>query len=151
MTDVLGILAYLVLPLVGMVVWRLDFIREMPLGARLGVAMAAGSLIVALLMSSLSVLGIEWSRTVIFTILAIVIAFGVRKQRFRFPSGGGVSAPLIATAGCWLLTLYGTLTARHSCGDLQFTWGPKAIRWFRAGGLDPDVLHAWPQLTVDYP
>jgi hypothetical protein len=51
----------------------------------------------------------------------------------------------------WLLTLYGTLTARESCGDLQFTWGPKAIKFFRAGGLDPNVLHTWPQLTVDYP
>lgn len=59
--------------------------------------------------------------------------------------------PIVPIAFCWLLTLYGTLTARHSCGDLQFTWGPKAIRWFRAGGLDPQVLHTWPQLTVDYP
>ncbi|MGZ5433518.1 MAG: hypothetical protein ACXW5U_00150 [Thermoanaerobaculia bacterium] len=155
MTDVLGVLAYLVLPLVGLVVWRLDFIREMPLGARIGVATAAGALIVALVMSALSVVGIEWSRTVIFAILAIVIVLGVRKQRFRFESGGAASAlqkaALSGTAFCWLLTLYGTLTARHSCGDLQFTWGPKAIRWFRAGGLDPDVLHTWPQLTVDYP
>ncbi|MGZ5472362.1 MAG: hypothetical protein ACXW31_00235 [Thermoanaerobaculia bacterium] len=155
MTDVLGVLAYLVLPLVGLVVWRLDFIREMPLGARIGVATAAGALIVALVMSALSVVGIEWSRTVIFAILAIVILLGVRKQRFRFESGGAASAlqkaALSGTAFCWLLTLYGTLTARHSCGDLQFTWGPKAIRWFRAGGLDPDVLHTWPQLTVDYP
>jgi hypothetical protein len=150
MTDVLGLLAYLVLPLVGLVVWRLDFIRTMPLGARLGVAMAAGSLIVALLMSSLSVIGIEWSRTVLFAILAAIIFFGVRKQRFRTPIRGLTLADA-GTAMCWLLTLYGTLTARHSCGDLQFTWGPKAIRWFRAGGLDPDVLHTWPQLTVDYP
>ena len=151
MTDVLGLLAYLVLPLVGLVVWRFDFMREMPLGARLGVAMAAGSLIVALMMASLSVIGIEWSRTVIFTILAILIAFGVRKQSFRLESGGGASALQIGTAFFWLLTLYGTVTARHSCGDLQFTWGPKAVRWFRAGGLDPQVLHTWPQLTVDYP
>jgi hypothetical protein len=150
MTDVLGVLAYLVLPLIGMVVWHLDFIREMPLGARLGVATAAGSLIVAVLMSSLSVIGVEWSRTLIFTILAIVIVFGVRRHRLRFENGG-LTLVDAGTAFCWLLTLYGTLTARHSCGDLQFTWGPKAIRWFRAGGLDPDVLHTWPQLTVDYP
>jgi hypothetical protein len=57
----------------------------------------------------------------------------------------------VAIAVPWLLTLYGTLTARESCGDLQFTWGPKAIQFFRAGGLDPKVLHTWPQLTVDYP
>ena len=156
MTDFLGLLAYLVLPLVGLVVWRLDFIRTMPLGPRLGVAMAAGSLIVALVMSGMSVVGIEWSRTVIFAVLAVIVALGVRKHRFRFESGGGGASPLqtwalAGTAICWLLTLYATLTARHSCGDLQFTWGPKAIRWFRAGGLDPQVLHTWPELTVDYP
>ena len=163
MTDVLGLAAYLVLPLVGLVVWRLDFIREMPLGARLGVAMAAGSLIVALVMSALSVVGIEWSRTVIFAILAIVIGaaiYGLRVARATTPEHESPrdsplatrsSIALAGTAFFWLLTLYGTLTARHSCGDLQFTWGPKAIRWFRAGGLDPDVLHTWPQLTVDYP
>ncbi|HEX6099113.1 MAG TPA: hypothetical protein VF432_22560 [Thermoanaerobaculia bacterium] len=170
MTDVLGLLAYLVLPLVGMVVWRLDFIREMPLGARLGVAMAAGSLIVALLMSSLSVIGIEWSRTVLFALLAMIGFLGFlgvprvpRGRYFEQPEEpeelrgtprnrrGWWRTADAGTAFCWLLTLYGTLTARHSCGDLQFTWGPKAIRWFRAGGLDPDVLHTWPQLTVDYP
>ncbi|HEY0372309.1 MAG TPA: hypothetical protein VGD79_09925 [Thermoanaerobaculia bacterium] len=151
MTDVLELLAYLVLPLIGLVVWRFDFVREMPICARLGVATAAGALIVAVTMSSMSVIGIEWSRTAIFAVLAIVIAFGVWKQRFRLERGGRVSALQIAIAATWLLTLYGTLTARHSCGDLQFTWGPKAIRWFRAGGLDPQVLHTWPQLTVDYP
>ena len=159
MTDILGIAAWLVLPLVGMIVWRLDFIREMPLGARLGVAMAAGSLIVALVMSGLSVIGIEWSRTVIFTILAIVIGTGLMGRRGRTGPIGRPIGPVrpispigpVLIAVCWLLTLYGTLTARHSCGDLQFTWGPKALRWFRAGGLDPDVLHTWPQLTVDYP
>jgi hypothetical protein len=40
------------------VVWRFDFIREMPLGARLGVAIGRGSLIVAIVMSSLSVIGV---------------------------------------------------------------------------------------------
>jgi hypothetical protein len=163
MTEVLGLLAYLLLPLVGLVVWRLDFVREMPLPARLGVAMAAGSLIVALLMSALSLIGIEWSRTVILTLLAILIGVAIYQLRAASPtspaparapasqSGARNLIALSGIAGCWLLTLYGTLTARESCGDLQFTWGPKAIRWFRAGGLDPAVLHTWPQLTVDYP
>ena len=152
MTDVLGLLAWLALPLVGVVVWRLELLRGIPLGARLGVATAAGALIVALLMSTMSVLGLEWSRTVLFPILVAIAIVGWRGARKGAPeprprswvAAGGV-------VGCWLLTLYGTITARESCGDLQFTWGPKAIRWFRAGGLDPAVLHTWPQLTVDYP
>jgi hypothetical protein len=149
-TEVLGLLAYLILPLVGMVVWR--FVPAV--GARWSVATAAGALIVALMMSALSVLGIEWSRTVLFTLLAIVIAIGVYAGRASARPDGLKPVLRLADSGtfaAWLLTLYGTITARSSCGDLAFTWGPKAIRWFRAGGLDPDVLKTWPQLTVDYP
>lgn len=153
MNEVLGILTYLVLPAIGVIVWRLDFVRAMPLSARLGVAMATGSLIVAVLMSILSVIGIEWSRTVLAPILLAIAIAGIvlaRRNRANAREARPTFA-LIGVAIFWLLTLYGTLTARSSCGDLQFTWGPKAIRWFRAGGLDPQVLHTWPQLTVDYP
>jgi hypothetical protein len=148
-TEVLGLLAYAVLPLVGMVVWRLADVR-----AKWSVAMAAGALIVALLMSGLSVIGIEWSRGVLFTLLAILIGIGVYLRRVEVRADGPKLVLHRADAGtlaAWLLALYGVVTARSSCGDLAFTWGPKAIRWFRAGGLDPDVLRTWPQLTVDYP
>ena len=148
-TELLGLLAYLILPLVGMVFWRVA-----PPGARWAVCTAAGALIVALLMSLLSVLGVEWTRAVLFTLLAVFIGAGVYAKRRSPPN----VAPKLdwhwadaGTAIAWLLMLYGTITARSSCGDLAFTWGPKAIRWFRAGGLDPDVLKTWPQLTVDYP
>jgi len=153
MNEVLGLLAYLTLPLIGAIAWRLDFVRAMPLSARLGVAMATGSLVVALLMSILSILGIEWSRTVLIPILLAIAVAGIVMSR-RSASGARDAKPTFALAGValfWMLTLYGTLTARVSCGDLQFTWGPKAVRWVRAGGLSPQVLHTWPQLTVDYP
>ena len=148
-TEVLGLLAYLILPLVGMVVWR--FV-DVP--ARWSVAMAAGSLIVALLMSALSVIGVEWSRTVLFALLAAIIGAGAYVGRASARPDG--LKPVLhwadlGTVVAWLFVLYGVVTARSSCGDLAFTWGPKAIRWFRAGGLDPDVLKTWPQLTVDYP
>jgi hypothetical protein len=174
-TEILGLLSYLVLPLVGMVVWRFTNVR-----ARWAVATAAGALIVALLMSLLSVIGVEWSRGVIFTLLAVIIAYGIHvarpsgragrpSGRAGRPSGRAVRASLRAgraearptlralhwadagTLAAWLLVLYGVTTARSSCGDLAFTWGPKAIRWYRAGALDPAVLKRWPQLTVDYP
>ena len=44
-TDILGLLAYLILPLVGTIVWRCT-----PASERWRVAAAAGALIVALLM-----------------------------------------------------------------------------------------------------
>lgn len=142
MTDVLGLAAYLVLPLIGLAAWRL----ALPWTARIGVAMATGALIVALFMSALSVIGIEWSRSILLPLLALGLLAKRGGEKEPKPTW-----PLIGVALFWLLTLYGVVTARESCGDLQFTWGPKAIRWFRAGGLDPAVLHTWPQLTVDYP
>ena len=33
------------------------------------------------------------------------------------------------------LTIYGLLDARESCGDLHFFWGPKAIHFYRHGGI----------------
>jgi hypothetical protein len=145
-----GLVAYLLLPLVGMVVWRF-----VPAAGRWSVMTAAGALITALLLSLLSVLGIEWTRSVIFTLLALILAAGVWVRRTSPPASPGERLVFhwadAGTGMAWLLVLYGTITARSSCGDLAFTWGPKAIRWFRAGGLDPAVLKTWPQLTVDYP
>jgi hypothetical protein len=145
-----GLVAYLLLPLVGMVVWRF-----VPAPGRWSVLTAAGALVTALLLSLLSVLGIEWTRTGIFTLLALIVGAGVWIRRTAPPAPPAEKFVFhwadAGTAMAWLLALYGTITARSSCGDLAFTWGPKAIRWFRAGGLDPAVLKTWPQLTVDYP
>jgi hypothetical protein len=45
---------------------------------------------------------------------------------------------IIASAGfaaIAILLIYGLLTARMSCGDLHFFWGPKAVRFYRDGGV----------------
>ena len=41
-------------------------------------------------------------------------------------------AALIVIASC---SVYGLLDARQSCGDLHFFWGPKAIHFYRDGGV----------------
>jgi len=159
MTFVLAMIAYLALPLIGIAVWRLDFVRRETPGVRIAIATAAGALLVGIVMCAMSVLGIEWSGTILFPLFAAIAIAGLWTAGVFAAWQGGVPAartirPIwftVAIAVPWLLTLYGTLTARESCGDLQFTWGPKAIQFFRAGGLDPKVLHTWPQLTVDYP
>jgi hypothetical protein len=158
MTDVLGLLAWLLLPAIGIGVWRVSCVRPLPLTARLAIAMAAGSLLVALTMAAMSLLGIEWSRGKLLAVTILFIAAGatlVYRHREHVASVAVTAGPdRVAIAGiavCLLLTFYGTITARESCGDLPFTWGPKAVRWVRAGGLDPGVLRTWPQLTVDYP
>ncbi|HKR63611.1 MAG TPA: hypothetical protein VJZ00_07755 [Thermoanaerobaculia bacterium] len=148
MTVVLALLAYLALPVIG---WGVAVRREPP-GVRIAVATAAGGLIVGIVMSAMSVLHIEWSRTVLLPVLALIaIALNRWSAGRPRPAADGRGGRRYTWLVPWLFTVYGTITARESCGDLQFTWGPKAIQFFRAGGLDPKVLHAYPQLTVDYP
>jgi hypothetical protein len=156
MTDLLAFASYLLLPLIGIAVWRVDIVRRETQLVRLAVATGAGALIVGLLMATLSLIGVQWSRTTLFTPLALVVIAGVilvrrspdvtrstSRRWNRFALGG--------TIAMWLLTFYGTITARESCGDLHFTWGTKAVRWFHAGKIDADLLRTHVQLTTDYP
>lgn len=152
MTDVFGVLAYLLLPVIGIGIWRLDAVRRLPAYARAGVATAAGALIVAVAMAAFSLVGIEWSRTAMVIVVALFAVGGLIGVRGDGKAAASdFTATDLALAAPVALSFYGSITARQSCGDLAFTWGPKAIRWLRAGGIDVGVLKTWPQLTVDYP
>jgi hypothetical protein len=155
-TDVLGFVAYLVLPLIGIGIWRVPFVRSQTLSVRLAVATAVGAWTLPAVMFLMSVAGMQWSRTILFAVVLLLAAGGVMLLR-RAPRPevahakpwnpfalGGVSI-------AWVLTLYGTVTARETCGDLHFTWGTKAVRFFRAGRIDTDLLREYIQLTTDYP
>lgn len=155
MTDVLGFAAWLLLPLFGLWVWRFRSVARMDRPARVALALAAGALTVVLVMCALSLFNVEWSRTSVLLPLTAIAAAGVAGARGRrIPTldrrSHRPSLALLGTVGAWLLTVYGTVTARESCGDLYFGWGAKAVRFFRAGGIDAAVLHRWP-LTPDYP
>lgn len=154
MTGVLGFVAYLLLPLIGIGVWRVEVVRKLPLAARLAVAFAAGILITTIVMAAMSLVGLEWNRTKLFIILGVIAALGWRSV------AATTSAPRAPRPAPWwpilifvILTAYGVMTARESAGDLHFFWGPKAVRFFRAGGIDaaylrtPDYQPAHP----DYP
>jgi hypothetical protein len=155
MTDALGLAAYLLLPLAGIGIWSVRAVGRETLGVRITIAAAAGALAVSFTMTLLTLAGIRWSRTSIVPLLVLCMISGIVLIRRARPASEESSrwnrTALTATAFVWLLTLYGTATARESCGDLHFTWGTKAIRWFRAGGLDAEVLRTYPQLTTDYP
>jgi hypothetical protein len=156
---VYALAAFLLLPVIGIGICAAGFVRRMPWYGRLAMATAAGALIVGVVMALMSLAGLDWSRTSLLPPLALITIAGVAAVR-RFPPLAPPPAPArtpwewAAVGGsiaCWLVTLYGTVTARETCGDLPLTWGPKAIKFFRAGGIDAGVLHAYPQLTVDYP
>lgn len=139
----IGFLAYLLLPMVGLAVWRVEAVRRLDLPARLAIALAAGALITGTVMTAMSIAHIPWSRGALLVILGVIAYGGVRASHPHWP---GVSPgheprrarrPAVAagTAALLLLTLYGLLDARESCGDLHFFWGPKAIHFYRNGGI----------------
>jgi hypothetical protein len=139
MTDVLAFAAFLVLPLIGLGIWRVEAVRRLDLPARLAVALAAGALITGAVMTVLSIAHIPWSRTVLVIVLGAIGIVGARSSApGTFGRGAGRAAArpyMIGIAIVAVLTTYGLLDARESCGDLHFFWGPKAIHFYRHGGI----------------
>ncbi|MEK6373262.1 MAG: hypothetical protein AABO58_11260 [Acidobacteriota bacterium] len=142
MTDFLGFFAYLALPLIGIGVWRFDAVRRLSLDGRLALAGAAGALMVALTMSLMSIAGVQWSRTRLVIAFAALACAGAASRRiwiregrtnWRSPALAGIVIVLAVTA-------YALLTARETCGDLLFFWGPKGVHFFRAGKIDLQYL-----------
>jgi len=153
-THVLFVAGFLLLPLFGLATWRLEAVRRMDLGGRIAVAGAAGALVTAVVMALLSLVGVGWSRTVLFVILGVIAIVSFRAQR-GIPGATGSRAPLGMTqlliAAFAVLTCYGLLTARESAGDLHFFWGPKGIHFYHAGGIDVPFLANKANPNSDYP
>jgi hypothetical protein len=157
MNHLLAFAAFLVLPLIGLGITRLEGVRRLDLSGRLTVAGAAGAAIVAAALALLSILHVAWTRGTVFAVVAILTGISVYAAR-RSPA---LQAPVrtrdvAATIGIVvfaLLTGYGLLDARESCGDLHFFWGPKAIHFHYDGGVkvaflaDPNNI----QLSPGYP
>jgi hypothetical protein len=139
LTDVLGFAAYLLLPFIGGVVWRLEGVRRLGTDGRLAIAGAAGTLITAAVMTAMSVVGVEWSRTRLFLLLLPLVGLGLATKSVR----SRMTKPAIPVIGIMLLlgiTAYGLLTARETCGDLLFFWGSKGMHFFRSGSIDAGYL-----------
>ena len=152
MSDVLAFAAYLLLPLIGIGIWRLEAVRRLDLGGRIAIAGAAGAAIVAAVLAALSIVSIAWSRSVVISIVVLIAAVSIYLGR---PIRTGDKHPInrLAMAALTIiaiLVIYGLLDARLSCGDLHFFWGPKAVHFYRDGGVtlgflaDPNTVRMNP-------
>jgi hypothetical protein len=156
MTGVLAFAAFLLLPLFGTATWRLPSVSRISIGGRLAVAAAAGTLVVALVLCAMSLFGIRWTNTrfvfVFGAIAATNVMVAMRSPRIE-RSARTIRWTGAAVGLFVLLTIYGVLTARESCGDLHYFWGPKAVHFYRTGGIDPAFLSARDSfpLNPDYP
>ena len=126
----MGFVAYLLLPLIGIGIWRLDAVRRLDLPARLAIAFAAGAAITGAVMTLMSIAHVPWSRTALLVVMgAVVWASWPRGSEWKVKRVDWAILLFV------LLTVYGLLDARESCGDLHFFWGPKAVHFYRHGGI----------------
>jgi hypothetical protein len=104
----------------------------------LSVRFATGIAIGGAVMYIESLLGIPWNRaTLLIPALLCVAASAFARRVSNQKSAGLTSALLIVPA---LLTVYGIATARETCGDLLYFWGPKAQHFFFAHRIDVEFL-----------
>jgi len=158
-THVLFFASFLLLPLFGLATWRLEAVRRMDLAGRLAVAGAAGALATAVVMALLSLVHVQWSRTVLFWSAAAMLPLSIAAAKpWRGSHAAAIQSgdsrrrtPGLVILGFAVLTCYGILTARESAGDLHFFWGPKGIHFYHAGGIDVPFLATKTNPNSDYP
>ena len=137
MSDALWIAGVIFLVFPGTIVWRLPSVRPLDLPARLSIALATGIAIVAAILYLYSFAHIPWSRTTVGIPLLAIGVTGCRFTENRQPATGhGVLFIFILA----LLTIYGVATARETCGDLIYFWGPKGQAFHHAGAIDAGFL-----------
>jgi hypothetical protein len=142
------LVAFAALALFGLVTWRLDCVRAMPLDARLALALSSGIVLATSVMWAYTLVGIPWTR---LSLLVALIPFAVA-TRVHSRSTTHTAQPVasIATGALLLITLYGLATARETCADLIYFWGPKGQRFWLAGGVDPSFL-GFPHYALMHP
>ncbi|HEX7828897.1 MAG TPA: hypothetical protein VF787_04550 [Thermoanaerobaculia bacterium] len=140
MTEAAGFLAYLLLPLAGLAIWRLDGVRRLAFDARIAIAGATGALVTAIVMSGFALAHVPWSRMRLLIAFAIVVAISVFVARFERNAASWRSPAMIGVVALFAIVVYAILTARATIGDLLFFWGPKGIHFFHSGTIDVDFL-----------
>ncbi|HEY8180821.1 MAG TPA: hypothetical protein VII32_01170 [Thermoanaerobaculia bacterium] len=152
MSDILWIAAVIFLIFPGAIVWRLPSVRRLDLPARLSIALAAGIAIVVAILYIYNFIHVPWTRVSLgLPLFAIGVWSLILSRPFdslrslRAGSDGEGSPtrgtmPLLLIAIFLLLTIYGIATARETCGDLIYFWGPKGQQFHYAGSIDANFL-----------
>jgi len=115
---------------------------------RLAYAFVAAVVCLTTAMFWASAVGWRWNAWVLLLLCGAVA--GVRRRGAAAPLSTSVVMTILAFA---LITVYGTLTARETCADLFYFWGPKAVRFAAARGIDVAFLKAPEHFLMhpDYP
>ena len=151
MSDAIWIAALLFLIWPGLIAWRLPLVARLDLPARLAIAFVFGAATVVVLLYGYSFAHIPWTRMTVGIPLIVLGAFGVGDRRSRVSGQAGLPVlPLIPILVFALITIYGVATARETCADLIYFWGPKAQHFHHAGKIDAEFL-AFPHYYLMHP
>ena len=146
MKDVVWVIAILLVTCFGLFSWRIDAVRRLDLGARLAIAFACGCVALSALMFVFALVHVPFTRGTLLVAMVMFAALGAHAVR-PYRSPWRVPALFYAVLG---LTTYGLLTARETCGDLIYFWGPKGQRFYLAETIDVAFL-AFPHYRLMHP
>ena len=147
MKDVLWVLGIVLVTGFGLVTWRIPLVRRLDLGARIAIAFAGGCVVVAAVMFAFTLVHVPFTR------VTLLIALVVCAAAYRTGIGRGAQRAPALFYAILALTAYGLLTARETCADLVYFWGPKGQRFYFAEKIDVAFL-SYPHYSLmhsDYP
>jgi hypothetical protein len=119
---------------------RIEALRALPLTSRIATGFAFGQLVAATLMTVMSAIHVEWSRAAIGVALAAALAATPWRALHDRERIDRQWRPLAMIATAFAMLSYGVATARVTCADLLYFWGPKGQRFFEAEGIDVEFL-----------
>ncbi len=153
MSDALWIAGLLFLVFPGLILWRLPLVGRLDLPARLSIAFAGGVAIVTLLLYAYSFAHVPWTRTTVGVPLVVLGVLGVKAGTLAGHRRRGRRRYMFIVLIFAVLTIYGVATARETCADLIYFWGPKAERFHYAGKIEAGFLAFEPYYLMhpDYP
>jgi hypothetical protein len=148
--DVVWVLGVLLVTGFGLVTWRIPLMQRLDVGARLAIAFASGCVVLSVVMFAFTLTHVPFTRASLLIALVVFLAVAPLTRRFAPPSPRGAGRGAFGIAAILLLTAYGLFTARETCGDLIYFWGPKGQRFYLAEKIDVAFL-AFPHFKLMHP
>jgi hypothetical protein len=151
MKDVVWIAGVLLVTCFGLVSWRMAAVQRLDLGARLAIAFAVGCVVLAVLMFGFTLVHVPFTRATLLIAMVVFVAGALwRTGTLACPRARGDRQECLSSMAILGLTAYGLLTARETCADLIYFWGPKGQRFYLAEKIDIAFL-AFPHYRLMHP
>jgi hypothetical protein len=149
--DAAWVLGVLLVTGFGLVAWRIPSVRRLDVGARLAIAFASGCVAVAVVMFAFTLTHVPFTRATLLIAMVVFLAVALcRTGTLACPPVALDRQECLSYTGIFAITAYGLLTARETCADLIYFWGPKGQQFYIAEKIDVAFL-AFPHYKLMHP